>query len=186
MHALICSDLLTQMYCTHDVIMLAHYVSVRLRLRQPSICLQVSERLKVPVSEVKNVIIWGNHSSTQYPDVNHGTVQGTPIRKAIDDDSYLDGDFIQVVQQRGAAIIKVLPHQFPTPVCRCDSLKLCSLVGVPSKMGQCAAVDHNLGAGLSSCCRPVGQYSMPHQECPPHKTPRGVSHQLSARPVCTA
>ena len=71
----------------------------------------------MPVSEVKNVIIWGNHSSTQYPDVHHGTVQGTPIRKAIDNDSYLDGDFIQVVQQRGAAIIKVLsstPHQAPT------------------------------------------------------------------------
>ena len=68
---------------------------------------QVAERLSVPVSTVKNVIIWGNHSSTQYPDVNHGSVGGTPIRKAVDDDAYLDGEFIKVVQQRGAAIIKV-------------------------------------------------------------------------------
>ena len=67
----------------------------------------MSERVGVPVSEVKNVIIWGNHSSTQYPDVNHGSVNGTPIRKAVDDDAYLDGEFIQTVQQRGAAIIKV-------------------------------------------------------------------------------
>ena len=36
----------------------------------------------VPVAEVKNVIIWGNHSSTQYPDVNHGTVNGQPCARA--------------------------------------------------------------------------------------------------------
>ena len=68
---------------------------------------QVAERLDVPVTEVKNVIIWGNHSSTQYPDVNHGTVGGKPIREAVDDDAWLNGEFISTVQQRGAAIIKV-------------------------------------------------------------------------------
>ena len=69
--------------------------------------LQVAERVGVPVTEVKNVIIWGNHSSSQYPDVNHGTVGGKPIREAVDDDSWLNGEFIATVQQRGAAIIKV-------------------------------------------------------------------------------
>lgn len=67
------------------------------------------------MTSVQNVIIWGNHSSTQYPDVNHGTVtlpfrgDGTvtlPIRDAVKDDEYLDGPFIATVQQRGAAIIK--------------------------------------------------------------------------------
>ena len=67
---------------------------------------QVAERTGKAVSTVKNVIIWGNHSSTQYPDVNHGTVDGTPIREAVGDDAYLDGDFVTTVQQRGAAIIK--------------------------------------------------------------------------------
>jgi hypothetical protein len=44
----------------------------------------------------------------QYPDVNHGTVNGKPIREVLADSSeWLDGDFISVVQQRGAAIIKV-------------------------------------------------------------------------------
>ncbi|EEH56495.1 uncharacterized protein MICPUCDRAFT_49609 [Micromonas pusilla CCMP1545] len=66
---------------------------------------QVSEKTGAPVSEVKNVIIWGNHSSTQYPDVNHGEVSGMPIRSAIGDDAYLDGEFVKTVQQRGAAII---------------------------------------------------------------------------------
>ena len=45
--------------------------------------LQVAERLGVHVGEVKNVIIWGNHSSTQFPDVAHGTAAGKPILEAI-------------------------------------------------------------------------------------------------------
>jgi len=68
---------------------------------------QVAEKAKVAVTDVKNVIIWGNHSSSQYPDVNHGTVKGKPIREVIGDDEYLNNEFIQVLQQRGAAIIKV-------------------------------------------------------------------------------
>jgi malate/lactate dehydrogenase len=68
---------------------------------------QVAERTGTPVSEVKNVIIWGNHSSSQYPDVAHGTVAGKPITEAVADDAWLKGDFITTVQQRGAAIIKV-------------------------------------------------------------------------------
>eukprot|EP00241_Pyramimonas_parkeae_P006582 CAMPEP_0114247618 /NCGR_PEP_ID=MMETSP0058-20121206/13120_1 /TAXON_ID=36894 /ORGANISM="Pyramimonas parkeae, CCMP726" /LENGTH=334 /DNA_ID=CAMNT_0001360939 /DNA_START=81 /DNA_END=1085 /DNA_ORIENTATION=+ len=72
---------------------------------------QVSLKLGVSVDTVKNVIIWGNHSSTQYPDVNHGVVvrsdgMSVPIRAAINDDEYLRGEFVKTVQQRGAAIIK--------------------------------------------------------------------------------
>jgi malate dehydrogenase len=71
---------------------------------------QISERLSVPVSDVKNVIIWGNHSSSQYPDVNHAKVQTSsgekPVRELVKDDAWLDGEFISTVQQRGAAIIK--------------------------------------------------------------------------------
>ncbi|KAH7388559.1 hypothetical protein KP509_16G081700 [Ceratopteris richardii] len=71
---------------------------------------QISERLDVPVSKVKNVIIWGNHSSTQYPDVSHAVVETEhgeqPVAKLVADDAWLHGEFISVVQQRGAAIIK--------------------------------------------------------------------------------
>lgn len=53
---------------------------------------QISERLKVHVSDVKNVIIWGNHSSTQYPDVNHATVASgngeKPVRELVADDNW--------------------------------------------------------------------------------------------------
>lgn len=71
---------------------------------------QVSLKLNVPVANVHNVIIWGNHSSTQYPDVNHGFVvqdnTQQAIRQAINDDTYLNTQFIATVQKRGAAIIE--------------------------------------------------------------------------------
>ncbi|KAJ6335049.1 hypothetical protein OIU78_011810 [Salix suchowensis] len=71
---------------------------------------QISERLDVQVSDVKNVIIWGNHSSTQYPDVSHATVHTSrgekPVRELVSDDKWLNDEFITTVQQRGAAIIK--------------------------------------------------------------------------------
>ena len=60
------------------------------------------------MTDVKNVIIWGNHSSTQFPDVAHGTVGGKyPIAEAVHDDAWLKGEFVSTVQQRGAVIIKV-------------------------------------------------------------------------------
>ena len=67
---------------------------------------QIAERTGAHVTEVRNVIIWGNHSSSQYPDVAHGTVGGTPIPEAVKDDAWLKGAFVSTVQQRGAAIIQ--------------------------------------------------------------------------------
>ena len=67
---------------------------------------QLSERSGKPTREVKNTIIWGNHSSTQYPDVNHATIGGKPARDVVGDDAYLDGNFVDVVRKRGAAIIE--------------------------------------------------------------------------------
>ena len=62
----------------------------------------------MPVEEIKNVIIWGNHSLTQYPDVNHGQVQNKSIRQATNDDKYLNETFIPKVAKRGAEIIAVM------------------------------------------------------------------------------
>lgn len=67
---------------------------------------QIAQKAGALVTDVKNVIIWGNHSSTQYPDVNHGTVRGGPIRATLNDDAWLNGPFISTVQKRGAAIIE--------------------------------------------------------------------------------
>lgn len=60
----------------------------------------------VSSSSVQNVIIWGNHSSTQYPDASHATIDGEKAPTKIADDAWLQGSFISDVQKRGAAIIK--------------------------------------------------------------------------------
>jgi len=62
--------------------------------------LKIASKAGTSVEKVKNVIIWGNHSSTQYPDVNHGTVLlpggESSIRATLKDDNWLNGDFIKV------------------------------------------------------------------------------------------
>lgn len=67
---------------------------------------QLAQKAGVPVSEVRDLAIWGNHSSTQFPDADHATIGGRPAPQVIDDETWLRGDFIGAVQQRGAAIIK--------------------------------------------------------------------------------
>ena len=59
----------------------------------------------VPVTEVANVAIWGNHSTTQYADAANATIGGKPAPAVIGDDEWLRGEFLTTVQQRGAAII---------------------------------------------------------------------------------
>jgi malate dehydrogenase len=59
----------------------------------------------VPVADVTNVTIWGNHSATQFPDARNAKIAGKPAYDAIKDHAWLQGDFISTVQKRGAAII---------------------------------------------------------------------------------
>ncbi len=66
---------------------------------------QLAEKTGKSVNDVKKVIIWGNHSATQYPDVHNTTVAGTGAMELIEQDWY-ETDFIPTVQQRGAAIIQ--------------------------------------------------------------------------------
>mgnify|MGYP000007563783 FL=1 len=67
---------------------------------------QLAERSDKDISDVKNLCIWGNHSATQYPDFYNANIQGKPVIEVIQDENWLQGDFIKSVQQRGAAIIK--------------------------------------------------------------------------------
>ena len=63
---------------------------------------QLAGKTNAHVNDIRQMTIWGNHSATQYPDISFATVNG----KAAGDQSWLTDDFIPVVQQRGAAIIK--------------------------------------------------------------------------------
>jgi len=66
---------------------------------------QLAKKAGVPVTEVSNLAIWGNHSSTQFPDFAHAVISGRPATEVIDDEAWLQGTFIETVQKRGAAII---------------------------------------------------------------------------------
>jgi malate dehydrogenase len=67
---------------------------------------QLAKKAGVPVSDVANVAIWGNHSATQFPDYQNATIGGGPAGDVISDDAWLQGEFLTTIQQRGAAIIK--------------------------------------------------------------------------------
>jgi len=65
----------------------------------------VARRIGVDVRKVKNVVVWGNHSSTQYPDVSYAVVDGNAVHSVVGDESWLQNEFISTVQQRGAKVI---------------------------------------------------------------------------------
>jgi malate dehydrogenase len=66
----------------------------------------VASKLAVPVTEVTNITVWGNHSTTQFPDTSHAKVAGKPADEVIDDAAWVANDFIPAVQTRGAAVIE--------------------------------------------------------------------------------
>jgi malate dehydrogenase len=66
---------------------------------------QLAEKTGSHVTDIRRMTIWGNHSSTQYPDLAHAEVAGRPAKSLVDP-GWITGTFIPVVQQRGAAVIK--------------------------------------------------------------------------------
>jgi len=84
----------------------ANRFSAMTRLDQNRAKAQLAHKAGKHWSKVKNVIIWGNHSNTQYPDWHHATIDGVPAAKAVADDAWLQGAFLKTVQERGKAIIE--------------------------------------------------------------------------------
>ncbi len=76
------------------------------RLDQNRAETQLALKASQPVSGVKNLAIWGNHSATQFPDFAASTINGKPTADVIGDRAWLEGSFIETVQKRGAAIIE--------------------------------------------------------------------------------
>jgi len=66
---------------------------------------QLAHKAGVPVTSVKKVTIWGNHSATQYPDIFHAEVSGKNAAEVVNDQAWIENDFIPTVAKRGAAII---------------------------------------------------------------------------------
>jgi malate dehydrogenase len=76
------------------------------RLDQNRAETQLAKRAGAPVRDVKNLAIWGNHSSTQFPDFANATIADRAVTDVIADHGWLRGEFITTVQKRGAAIIE--------------------------------------------------------------------------------
>lgn len=67
---------------------------------------QVAQKLGQPVTNIRKMVVWGNHSNTQYPDLSHATVGDKKAIELINDQQWVDNEFIPVVQKRGSAIIQ--------------------------------------------------------------------------------
>jgi len=67
---------------------------------------QLAIKAGVPVHQVTNMAIWGNHSTTQYPDFYNAKINGKPVLEIIHDENWLQNEFIPLVQKRGAQVIK--------------------------------------------------------------------------------
>ncbi|HRA19468.1 MAG TPA: malate dehydrogenase, partial [Anaerolineae bacterium] len=80
--------------------------SAMMRLDHNRARTQLAAKAGVPVTEVTQVTIWGNHSATQYPDAYHARIGGRPASEVIGDEAWIKETFIPLVQQRGAAVIK--------------------------------------------------------------------------------
>ncbi len=110
-----------------------------MRLDQNRALYQLARKANVPVSHVKQVAVWGNHSPTMVPDYHNAVINGKPAKEVIGDHAWLHGEFMTTVQQRGAQVINargfssaasaanaildsLLDWTQPTPLCR-DSFK---------------------------------------------------------------
>jgi malate dehydrogenase len=67
---------------------------------------QLAMRVNRPVSSIKKMTVWGNHSTTQYPDLSHCEVDGKPAKALVNDNVWINDTFIPTVAKRGAAVIK--------------------------------------------------------------------------------
>lgn len=83
------------------------------RLDQNRAYSQIAEKLHTRVEDIRNIVVWGNHSLTQYPDVSHADVlqadgKRKKVKEAVNDDKYIQDAFLSRVQKRGGEIISVM------------------------------------------------------------------------------
>jgi malate dehydrogenase len=107
----------------------AKNITAMTRLDHNRASAQIAKRVGVPITDVKKVVIWGNHSATQFPDVRQAIVKkgGADMGAyaAVNDEGWLHGDFISKVQKRGAEIIKLrkLSSAMSAAKAACDHIR---------------------------------------------------------------
>jgi len=80
--------------------------SAMMRLDHNRAIEQIALKLFQPVRDIKRMIVWGNHSGTQYPDLSHVEIRGLHVLDLLPDPAWIEKEFIPVVQKRGAAVIE--------------------------------------------------------------------------------
>ena len=121
------------------------------RLDQNRASAQLAIKAGRPVGSVSNVAIWGNHSSTQYPDFVNAKIDGKPATEVISDKTWLKDDFIKSIQQRGAAVIKARGASSAASAANAALDTIKSII-TPTAAGSCvsAAVCSNGSYGIES------------------------------------
>jgi len=99
----------------------------------------LARKAGVPVTSVTSMAIWGNHSSTQFPDFENARIDSKPAAAAIDDDEWLRGEFITTVQQRGAQIIEARGASSAASAANAVVDSVRSIV-TPTPQGQCVSL----------------------------------------------
>jgi malate dehydrogenase len=99
----------------------------------------LARKAGVPVTDVRNVAIWGNHSNTQFPDYQNAKIGRKAAATAIGDKGWLRGEFIATVQERGAAVIKARGASSAASAANAvvDSVRS---IAFPTRKGDCAAL----------------------------------------------
>ena len=67
---------------------------------------QVASKLSRPTRDIKKMVVWGNHSGSQYPDLSHAEIGGRKVLEVLKDDDWIENTFIPTVQKRGSAVIE--------------------------------------------------------------------------------
>jgi malate dehydrogenase len=100
---------------------------------------QLAQKAGTDVTGVTSLAVWGNHSSTMFPDFYNSKISGRPALDVIKDDAWLKGDFIATVQQRGAAIIKARGTSSAASAANAVADSVRSIVE-PTSAGDCHSV----------------------------------------------
>ncbi len=97
---------------------------------------QLATKAGAQVADVSNVAVWGNHSPTQFPNFEHARICGKPAEEAIGDRTWLEGEFLETVQKRGAAIIEARGASSAASAANAAVATVKSLLG-PTPKGDC-------------------------------------------------
>jgi malate dehydrogenase len=79
--------------------------SAMMRLDHNRAIAQIALKLFQPIRDIKKMVVWGNHSGTQYPDLDHAEIRGRLVREILPNQNWVEDEFIPTIQKRGAAVI---------------------------------------------------------------------------------